>query len=220
MGRLRNGNPCIRATSQHKILTKEGPEHPLKDRQITDQVKALCIQHRVPPENYIQDTTGNGRSVYALLSEGWSPKIHKLEYGGSATDRPLRLNDPKPANEQVKYFVSELWFRASYLAADGMICGLANCDSKTIDDLSSRRYTIKQDGERKSMIVEPKEEMKKRLGRSCDYGDSFCQFGELMVRKGLLEGVGSAPKKLWQSARKLAIKASSRFSETREFAHR
>ena len=218
LGRLRNSRPCIRTTAQYKIKTKEGPEHPLKDRQIADQVKKLCIEAGVAPENYIQDTTGNGRSVYALLHEGWSPKIHKLEYGGAATNRPLRLNDAKPADEQVKYFVSELWFRASYLAADGMICGLANLDSKTIDDLTTRRYTIKQDGERKVMIVESKDEMKKRLGRSPDYGDSVCQFGELMVRKGLLGEI--AGTKLgttrWDAYRKLAQRAAARYSEARK----
>jgi hypothetical protein len=219
LGRLRDGRPCIRATSQHKILTVEGPGKPLKDRQIADQVKAMCIQGGVPPENYIQDTTGNGRSVYALLSEGWSPKIHKLEYGGSATDRPLRLNDPKPAEEQVKYFISELWFRASYLAADGMLCGLKNCDPKTIEDLHARRYTLKQDGDRKLMIAESKDEMKKRLGRSPDGGDSYMQMGELMVRKGLLGDVYIGGKgtglSRWDACKKLAIKASSRWK--REF---
>jgi len=218
LGRLRNGRPCIRSTKQHKIKTKEGPNEPLKDRQIADQVKRLCVEAGVPPENYIQDTTGNGRSVYALLHEGWSTKIHKLEYGGAATERPLRLNDSKSAEEQVKYFVSELWFRASYLAADGMLCGLANCSPLTTEDLSTRRYTIKQDGERKVMIVESKDEMKKRLGRSPDYGDSYCQFGELMVRKGLLgELAKSSPKRGRENSKRLAQKASSRFDN--EFSH-
>lgn len=215
LGRLRNGKSCIRATKQVKIALKEGPGQPLKDRQIADEVMRICREANIPPENYIQDTTGNGRSVYALLYEGWSQKIHKLEYGGAATERPLRLNDSKPSSEQVKYFVAELWFRASYLASDGMLCGLANCDPRTIEDLSTRRYTIKQDGDKgKVMVVETKDEMKKRLNRSPDFGDSYCQFGELMARKGLLGDIISTGHKLgWSHLRNKAIKAAERFEE-------
>jgi hypothetical protein len=214
LGRLRDGRSHLRATRQFKIMLKDGPNELLKDRQIANEVMRLCKEHNIPPENYIQDTTGNGRSVFALLYEGWSQKIHKLEYGGAATDRPLRLNDPKPASEQVKYFVSELWFRAAYLAADGMLGGLSNCNPLTEEDLSSRRYIVKQEGERKVMVVESKDEMKKRLNRSPDYGDSFCQFGELMSRKGLLgDSISTGHKLGWTNLRKKAIKAAERYEE-------
>lgn len=221
LGRTRDGKMCCNITKQIKIIIKTGPNEELKDKQIADQVKRICIEHRVDPENYIQDTTGNGRSVYALLHGDWSPKIQKVEYGGAASARPLRLNDEKPANEQVKWFVGELWFRAAYMAADGMICGLANTDQKNIEDLSSRRYTIKQDGEKKVMLMETKDELKKRLGRSPDYGDSTCQIAELMVRKGLLgETMPKNNVNSWAQAKKLAIKAARRFSERTEYASR
>lgn len=218
LGRSRESRPLLVITKQVKISVKSSAEQ-TKDRQIANEVKRICVENNVVPENYIQDTTGNGRSVYALLFESWSPKIQKVEYGGAATERPLRLNDPKPSNEQVKYFVAELWFRASYLAADGLMCGFNNLDPKCEDDLSARRYTIKQDGERKVMVVEAKDEMKKRLGRSPDYGDSLCQLGELMVRKGLIGEImkkGTA-KGQWSQSKKLALKADKRHQE--EFSH-
>ncbi len=134
------------------------------------------------------------------------------------TDRPLRLNDPKKASEQVLYFSSELWFRASYLAKEGMLCGLSKVDKKTKEDLASRQYSIKTQGGSAKMIVENKDELKKRLGRSPDFGDAFCQFGELMVRKGMLAEFGGVGSRLsWAHCRKLAQKAASRFSG--EFTH-
>jgi len=58
------------------------------------------------------------------------------------------------------------------------------------------------------------------LGRSPDNGDAFCQFSELMVRKGLLGGTLVNPQaKQWQAVKKLALKASSRYSESREYTH-
>src|SRR4029079_13429827 len=124
-----------------------------------------------------------------------SPKVQGIYYGGEGTDSPLRPDDVKPAKKQVKYFVSELWFRAAYLAQAGLLVGLQNCDPKTETDLSARRYTIKQYGDRKLMIAETKEDMKKRLGRSPDFGDSYVQFGELMARQGMLTAVGTAAPK-------------------------
>lgn len=223
LGTLRNGNPCLRATKSIKIKLADGPGQKPKEYQIAHEVMRICKEEGVIPENFIMDTTGNGRGVYAVLQTEWSMDVQKLEYGGEATERPLRMNDTKPANEQVRYFVAELWFRASFLCQEGMLCGVKQLDEKTVEDLNSRQYTIKQSGEHKLMFVETKSEMKKRLGRSPDYGDSFVQFGELMVRKGLLKGMIAkktvAGNSRWDRFKKLAKKASSRYSESAEYAH-
>lgn len=219
LGVLRNGKPCVQILKQIEIPVKEGPNEPLKDRQIADAVMRICRDEEVAPENYIQDTTGNGRSVFALLYESWSPKIQKVEYGGEATNRPLRLNDPKPANEQVRYFVAELWFRAAYMAADGLFAGFDRLHPKC--DLSARRYTIRQTGDRKLMVAETKEELKKRINRSPDFEDSLVQLGELVVRKGLLgniPGFSATQANQWNRMKKLAIKAASRWAEKKEFS--
>lgn len=219
-GKLRNGNPCTHATESMNLKTTVGPNELPKDYQIARQVIALCKARGVQPEDFIQDETGNARGVLAILRVEWSPKVQGISYGGEATDRPLRLNDALKANEQVKYFVAELWFRASFLAREGMLTGLRNVSPRTAEDLSARRYTLKQYGERKLMVAESKDEMKKRLGRSPDDGDAFCGFGELMVRKGLLASIiGGGIKNRWQDARARAVKASSRYDEQREFAN-
>lgn len=215
-GMMRGSKPACRATESVRIKFKTGPNELPKDYQVADQVKALCIARGVAPEEFIMDQTGNARGVLAILRVKWSPKVQGIYYGGEATERPIRTDDVKPAKEVVKYFVSELWFRASFLAQSGCLGGLQNCDPKTIEDLSARWYTIRQFGDVKLMIAEPKDEMKKRLGRSPDYGDAFCQFAELMARQGMLQNIGTAStKKQWEASRMLARKASSRYSETR-----
>ncbi|MES2202460.1 MAG: hypothetical protein V4498_09425, partial [candidate division FCPU426 bacterium] len=223
LGTPRTGRPCIRATKAEKIKLKEGAGVEPKEYQIAHEVMRICTENRVAPENFIMDTTGNGRGVYAVLLTEWSRLVQKIEYGGEATDRPLRLTDPKPANQQVRYFVAELWFRASFLMQENMLCGLKQLHEKTLEDLNSRHYTIIQVGETKLMHVETKKEMKKRLGRSPDYGDSYVQFGELMVRKGLLKGVAqstpAATGSRWDHYKKLAKKASSRYSEEGSYSH-
>lgn len=213
-GKLRDDRPCCRVKETIRIKTKVGPTEMPKDYQVARQVKQICIDRGIKPEEFIMDETGNARGVLAILRVEWSPKVQGIYYGGEATNRPLRNDDIKPANEQVKYFVSELWFRASYLAQTGCLTGLQNCDPKTIEDLSARRYTIKQFGNVKLMVAEAKDEMKKRLGRSPDFGDSFVQLSELMARQGALTGVGTAaPKKLWAASRKLARRAAMRYAD-------
>ncbi len=216
LGKLRDGKSCICATESIKILTATGEGQKPKEYQIAKEVMRICKERNVAPENFIQDTTGNGRGVFGVLQVEWSPKINGVSYAGEATERPMRLNDPKPAKDQVKYFVAELWFRASFLASEGMLCGLKNLDPRTRDDLSARRYEVKKH----LMEVETKKDMKARLNHSPDYGDSFVQFGELMIRKGLL---GSIPgvKNLhkWDHFKRLAQKASARFSEATEYTH-
>lgn len=213
-GKLRDGRPCAQGKRSVKILLQVGADRLEKEQQVANEVRRLCTEAGVKPEDFIMDATGNARGVFALLRTTWSQKVQAIYYGGEATDRPLRLNDPMKASEQVKYFVAELWFRASFLAREGMLCGLGNLNPKTTEDLAGRRYQLKQVGDRKLMVIESKTEYKKRLGRSPDYGDPFCQIGELMVRRGMLASIEqTANSTSWNNLRALAVKASSRYAE-------
>lgn len=220
LGQRRGGKWCMCGKSSQVIKTKIGPDFPEKDYQIARECVQLCKDNGVKPENFIMDITGNARGVFAIMKMEWSPLIQGIYYGGAATERPLRLDDTLTAAEQVLFFVTELWFRASYLAREGMLCGISNLDKKTTEDLNSRRYTIKQVGERKLMVAESKIELKKRISRSCDHGDAYCQLGELMVRKGLLASIPlQGASRGWENMRRRAVKSSTRYSEKKEFSY-
>lgn len=182
MGKVRDGRTGITGVESFKILTKEEISAGSKDMQIARQVKELCEARRVRPRNFIMDKTGGGRGVYAMLQEIWSPDVQGINYGGEATERPLRVGDSDKAKDVVRYFVSELWFRARYLCEDGLLGGLNRLEPKTIDDLNVRRYETKQVTQGRIMQAETKDDLKKRLGRSPDWGDAFVQFGELLAR--------------------------------------
>jgi hypothetical protein len=223
LGTLRDGKPCCCARESIIIQTKVGPGFPEKDFQIARECIRLCKERSIQPENFIQDLTGNARGVYAIMRNEWTPmpgrgQVQGIYYGGEATDRPLRTDDPLGANEQVKRFVTELWLRASYLARDGMLCGLDNIDPKVTVDLDARRYTLVQESDGKRMVAETKKDLKARIGRSPDGGDAFCQFAELMVRKGLLGGkVAGLALNNWDQLRARAKLHQKRY--TQEFSH-
>lgn len=219
IGQLRNGEKAIMAKTSYKLKLAEGDKQLPKDYQITNAVIEMCVDAGVKPSNFIMDKSGNGRSVWSKLIMEWSPDIIGIDYGGEATDRSMRRGDPLKANEMVKKYVSELWFRARYMAEAGCLCGLSNLDAKTLEDLNSRRYERKETTKGSRMIVESKDDLKKRLNRSPDYGDAYCQFAELLARLG----AGAVDKKpevsgKWDSHRERARKASQRYKPYLEHA--
>jgi hypothetical protein len=218
-GKLRDGKICVQATKSIKIKTKSGVSDIPKDYQITREVMQICKDADVAPHNFIMDKSGNGRSVWSKLMMEWSNQIIGIEYGGEATERPMRYGDPAKANEMVQKFVSELWFRARYMAEAGCLRGLTNLDPKTLEDLNTRRYERKEMTHGTRMIVETKDVLKKRLGRSPDYGDAFCQFAELVTRQ-MSDSIAIEEKKdlrlSWQYNRMRASRVNARYIDTTE----
>ena len=216
MGRLRDGKPCVSAQKSIKIKVQEGADRMFKEDQIANAIMQHCQEWGVNPENFIMDCTGQGRGVYEILRKKWSDKVQGLTYNDVASKRPIR-DGGRPANDEVIYYVSELWFRAAFLAKDGMLCGLGNLDSNTRQDLSARQYAMKNNDGTSKMVVESKDDLKKRLGRSPDFGDTFCQLGELMVRRGMLSAYRSEKGGGiydWSKIRDIAKRAQNAYEVT------
>jgi len=221
-GKLRDGRMAINATGSEVIKFSVGENAALIDHQITARVIELCKSRGVKPSNFIMDRSGPGRGVYAMIHKSWSPEIHGIDYGGAATERPIRNDEDDKACDVYEKFVSELWFRARESIADGILGGLSSLNELTVEDLSSRLYETKVVTDGTKMVAETKAEMKKRLGRSPDNGDAFVQFAELLIREG--HGPGRLKPKAasgsrWQRQRTRAIAAGKRHSEKNEFAH-
>ncbi|MFC1712105.1 hypothetical protein ACFL6S_00485, partial [Candidatus Poribacteria bacterium] len=99
------------------------------------------------------DPIGIGSGVLARLRE--------LGLPATGVDVRNRANDP------AKYYNrrAELWFNM----AEWLKYGRIPDDTRLMADLTAPQYTYASDGRYK---LEPKESMKKRLGRSPDFGDS------------------------------------------------
>lgn len=220
-GTLRDGRVAISGTESFHLKFKMGPLEEPKDYQIKTQVMALCRERGVKPKHFIMDRSGSGRGVFALLVKEWSSEVNGIDYGGKATDRPLRSDETDKCSDVFQYFVTELWFRARSAGEEGIVGGLSQLAPKTIEDLYSRRYEMKKLTQGTVQVAEQKCEMKKRLGRSPDDGDAFVQFAELLIREGHGPGraKGNTNGSRWGQARRRAKAASRRYSEANEFAH-
>lgn len=213
---------AINCTESIVLKFQSGPGAPPKDLQIAEQVMTECKKRGVRPEHFIMDATGGGRGVYALLWRDWSKDVRMVEYGGGATHRPLSTDNPQKCSELYMYFVTELWFRASVYAAGGLIGGMKNLDARTEEDLYARRYELRQATRGQVQVAETKKEMKKRLGRSPDFGDTFCQFAELLAQLGTFAGQTASmiqSGNAWAKSKEKAKKAAAIYEEAKEFSH-
>lgn len=224
LGPVKRGDRMMSVNFTHSTVIRyqNGPEFEPKEYQLAHQIMQLCKEHGVKPEHYIQDTTGNGRGVFAILQKEWSKDVQGVNYGGKATERNLRADDDRKCEDVFKYYVSELWGRAAEFGAEGLIGGLDNLDEKTKTDLTARRYKLVPGDKGKLILAEPKAEMKNRLGRSPDFGDAFVQVGELLERLGTRPGLGGgmvAGGGKWEGHRRKAKQLAETYSESGEFGY-
>lgn len=156
--------------------------------QVVKQVRGFLMDvkignstHRVPTQNLAVDCTGGGTHFAALLAREIGLGCIQVGFGEKASDRQVSRNDKRKGHEAFGNKVSELWGVGQQLIRTGQIRGL---DPDTINELCIRTY--KDDGG-KRMVVEKKEDMKKRTnGRSPDRSDSFTLMIEAArVRCGL-----------------------------------
>jgi len=126
-----------------------------------------------------------------LLEPGEDPKEVQITVdddgvGGGVVDqlrgwRVTPLSSARRARDPESYpnVRSEMWFSVKAQAEEGRICLaglLPDVRSELWRQLSSAKYRLDSQGRRK---VEPKDEMKKRIGRSTDDADAFlrCHYG-------------------------------------------
>jgi hypothetical protein len=186
------------------------------EEQISYFVRDYCVGRGIPPENFALDGTMAGTLV-STMCQIWSPAIVVVTFGGQPPDRLIRAGDPKKENEAYGKMVSALWFASYYLIDAGQLRGVSR---EAVEEASMREWKVNsnQSSRRQDPVidVEPKEDMKKRMGRSPDLWDSFVAGLELARRRGLVIGGGpritgtSLKPPEWATRKRKAIQALNR----------
>lgn len=146
-------------------IRKKDESRPL---QVAKGFRDLCTTEHVAPENAAYDASGGGIVFGSLLGEIWSLKLLGVQFGGSASERPVSVKDKRPAKDAYVNRVTELWFGGVDFIHSGQIKGLSK---EAAEELKERRYdTVK--GMTMRTRVEKKDEMKLRINRSPDDADS------------------------------------------------
>ncbi len=129
------------------------------------------------------DTMGTVGKVMNFVGRGEVVKVDMIGVGAGVFDALAEqgqacvgVNSAESAIYEPKKYANlraEMWFRAREVFREqyekGGVLSIPD-DPELIEELSGVRYKTKSDGR---LIVEPKEDYKKRLGRSPDKGDAF-----------------------------------------------
>lgn len=201
-GRDSEGNLRFAPLERPLVYTPNDRSSGSIEEQLAAQMMAECKRLGIPPENVFFDGTGRS-SFTAAVMRLWSTSVNPVEFGGNATARPnfvgrryqedrdtrAKKGDLLPCHEVFGKFVTELWFAFRYLVEADQC---RNLDEETVKEASLRLWILTK-GNR--MDVEPKREMKLRLGRSPDLADCFVVGLEGARRMGFALGKLDSPVK-------------------------
>lgn len=150
--------------------------------QIAQQTAQHCERWGVPSRMFAIDSTGEGEGPAGVLvkEHGWHD-LMRVDFNGSATEKPISDSNRRPAREVWVRRVTELYFRYRARVRNGQIRGL---DKATLLEFCQRRYEDKGNG---MIALETKPEMKKRTGRSPDLADNAVLAEELFRERGVIQ---------------------------------
>lgn len=147
------------------------------EEQLARMIKEECQRLEIPSGfHFFFDGTGRSSFTSAAMRV-WDTSVNAVEFGGRATERPNFLGrkysegpqkgDLLPCCEVFGKLVSELWFAARGLIESDQCRGLSEEVAK---EGYARLWKLTPSNK---LDVEPKKEMKLRLGRSPDLFDMF-----------------------------------------------
>jgi hypothetical protein len=134
--------------------------------QIARQVREICEKEGVRPEHLAVDATGAGDPFCDILSEMWSPRIYRVKFGEKPTMLPTSGISPVKANEKFSNRVTELWYVGVEFLRAGQLKGITPDLAR---EFTARKYSTMSGGK---LVVEPKKDMKARMGKSPDLADA------------------------------------------------
>jgi len=151
--------------------------------QIARLVREICEREGVRPEHLAIDATGAGDPFCDILSETWSNRIFRVKFGEKPTELPLSVVSPIKGNEKFSNRVSELWWVGVEFLRGNQLKGIT---PELARELTSRKYSTMSGGK---LVVEPKKDMKARMGKSPDLADAACLLVDLCrQRLGAVSG--------------------------------
>lgn len=201
-GRCNDGKMRLAPLEPPKVYAPNDRSSFSIEEQIASEMMAECKRLEIPPSHVFFDGTGRS-SFTAAIMRVWSIDVVPVEFGGAATMRPnfvgrryhedrhskAKQGDLLPCSEVFGKFVTELWFAWRALVESDQCRAL---DMDTVREGALRIWKLTM-GNR--MDVEPKKEMKLRLGRSPDLADCLVTGLEGARRLGFPLGQADSPNK-------------------------
>lgn len=171
-GRNENGLPTLEYQGIHHLhenidLSRNGEA---RDLQTARQLAQLATDNKVQKQHLGVDCSGPGGLAFgSILSIFWGNKYLPIKFGEKGTDMLVSDDDPRKGCEAFDNLSSELWFAGRNFMRSGQIKGLP---VSVVRQLKARHYKTAKAGDGLKIKIEPKREMKIRIGESPDDGDA------------------------------------------------
>lgn len=183
--------------------------------QIAEKFMQMCKNHGVKPEHAALDATGAGAVFYDVVCQIWSNKVLPVKFGGKASERPVSSSDWRPAEEHYANRVSELWFAGLEFIRSGQLKGVS---FDLASQMKARKYTTVK-GVSMRVQVEPKRDMKERVGWSPDIADAAFVLIELCrERLNAIAGTNNSGYARIQSDWDEQVKTSNKVYEDLDYS--
>ena len=165
-GKTDLGLSCVAFGKAHLLREDSTKANEPRNFQIARQVREMCEKEGVKPEHLAIDATGAGDPFCDILSELWSPRIFRVKFGEKPTALPTSAVSPVKANEKFSNRVTELWYVGVEFLRSRQLKGITPDLGR---ELTARKYSTMSGGK---LVVEPKKDMKARIGKSPDLADA------------------------------------------------
>jgi hypothetical protein len=171
-GRSAAGMPVLLVTEVRKYhenmeLSKSGEA---RDLQTARMFSADCAEHGCSRDNVGLDCSGPGGLAFgSIFSMFWGNRYLPIKFQESGSEMPVSLDDPRKGHEAFSDLSSEIWFIGKSFVRAGQFKGI---DGDVARELKSRFYKTEKRGDFVKIKIEPKVEMRRRLGFSPDAADS------------------------------------------------
>lgn len=196
-GLNRDGNEQVCFDSFYFIEDDASSKDP-RTFQVAEKIAGILRRERVQPWHLGVDVTGGGVPFCDAISRVLgSNDFLRVHFGGSPSERTLSAYDPTLASEKYVNRVTELWFGAKEYLQNGQLRGIG---PDLAQEMTARNYDTRKSGGMK-LCVEPKIDMKARMGRSPDVADAaFVLLEVVRERMGLRppQEVGGPRNRPWK----------------------
>lgn len=188
------GSYGLNLTETVSISLEISKETPLS-YHIAARVREECDKRGVTPSCFAMDCTGSQTALADVIESEWGRGIMRVEFGGSASDNPVSVDEEVTGKQRYRNRVTELWYIFHNMVLAAMVRGLSRDTAK---ELVARRLTEKL----KPVQLETKTAMKSRTGYSPDIADAHVVLTALVKERfGVMPGAGAHPSHTATGAR-------------------
>lgn len=184
LGEIDGGKWGIEVMPPAIIPTSAIAKDPI-DYQLSKKVQKQCESfeykgqtYSCPPENLGVDATGAGAGFCDTIQRLWSSRVMRIQFGGTPSEDPCSPENIRPANEVYRNKRAEMYFRSRDALDHGQLKGI---DSETASELCSILF---DDSNPNKIVIEKKDDYKKRCRKSPDFADSLVIIIEVARRLG------------------------------------